>query len=118
MSEHEHDGSCSCESEDDPIITLELDDGQEVECSVLSIFPLEGKQYIALLPISGDEEEEDEDSDSEVYLYRYSEDENGEPILDNIEDDDEFEAVSDRFDEILDEEEYDEISEEEPNDKK
>ena len=27
----------------------------------------------------------------EVYLYRYSEDENGQPNLENIEDDDEYE---------------------------
>ena len=47
--------------------------------------------------------------EGEVYLYRYSEDKDGQPNLDNIEDDDEFEAVSDAFDEMLDAAEYDEI---------
>ena len=53
---------------------------------------------------------DDEDSEEgEVYLYRYTEDENGEPNLENIEDDDEYEIVADAFDELLDEQEYDEL---------
>ena len=43
------------------------------------------------------------------YLYRYSETEDGEPTLDNIEDDDEYEVVADAFDELLDAQEYDEL---------
>ena len=45
----------------------------------------------------------------EVYLYRYTETEDGAPNLENIEDDDEYEIVADAFDELLDEQEYDEI---------
>ena len=47
--------------------------------------------------------------EGEVYLYRYSETEDGTPVLDNIEDDDEYEIVADAFDEMLDSEEYDEL---------
>ena len=86
-------------------VTLTLDDGKELECVVLTIFPAGDKEYIALLPM---EEEGDED-DGEVYLYRYSEDEDGMPNLENIEDDDEYEIVADAFDELLDEQEYDEV---------
>ena len=64
-------------------VTLTLDDGREIECVVLTIFPAGGKDYIALLPMDDIEAE-----DGEVYLYRYSEDENGQPNLENIEDDD------------------------------
>ena len=39
--------------------------------------------------------------DSDVYLYRYEE-KNGEPALDNIDDDEEYEIVADAFDEFLD----------------
>ena len=53
-------------------VTLTLDDGREIECVVLTIFPAGGKDYIALLPMDDIEAE-----DGEVYLYRYSEDENG-----------------------------------------
>ncbi len=88
-------------------VTLTLDDGTELECVVLTIFEAGGRDYIALLPAEG------EDADTgEVYLYRYSET-NGEPELDNIEDDDEYEIVADAFDELLDEQEYDELVSEE-----
>lgn len=85
-------------------VTLTLDDGKELECVVLTIFPAGDKEYIALLPIDDEEAEE-----GEVYLYRYTEDEDGQPNLENIEDDDEYEIVADAFDELLDEQEYDEI---------
>ncbi len=85
-------------------VTLTLDDGKELECVVLTIFPAGDKEYIALLPMDDEEAEE-----GEVYLYRYTEDEDGQPNLENIEDDDEYEIVADAFDELLDEQEYDEI---------
>ena len=47
--------------------------------------------------------------DGDVYLYGYTEDEDGNPILRDIEDDDEFEAVCDRFDEVCDEEDFEEL---------
>lgn len=74
------------EPEEEMTVTLTLDDGTELECIVLSIFEAGKKDYIALLPVENIESE-----DGEVYLYRYSEDENGEPILDNIESDEEYE---------------------------
>ena len=92
------------EEEFEATVTLELDNGETVECAVITIFPVGEKDYIALLPLEGSEYDE-----GEVYLYRYSEDDNGEPTLDNIMDDDEYEAVSDAFDEMLDELEYDEL---------
>ena len=54
---------------------------------------------------------EDEDSE-EVYLYRYSEDEEGQPELTNIETDEEYELAAEAFDEWLDEEEFDELGDE------
>ena len=89
-------------------VTLTLDDDTEVECAVISIYEAAGRQYIALLPLGGEEED-----NGEVYLYRYSEDESGEPQLDNIEDDDEYEIAADAFDEQLDLAEYDELVDEE-----
>ena len=85
-------------------VTLTLDDGSEVECVVLTIFEAVDRDYIALLPTEGAEADE-----GEVYLYRYEEDADGNPSLDNIEDDDEYEVVADAFDELLDDQEFDEI---------
>ena len=89
-------------------VTLTLDDGSQLECVVLTIFDAGEREYIALLPMDGQEAEE-----GEVYLYRYSEDANANPNLENIEDDEEYDIVADSFDELLDEQEYDELVSEE-----
>ena len=91
------------DQDDEMYVTLSMEDGEDVECVVITIFEALERDYIALLPTEGIEAEE-----GEVYLYRYSEDEDGNPSLDNIADDDEYEAVADAFDEWLDEQEYDE----------
>lgn len=85
-------------------VTLTLDDGSDLECVVLTIFEAGENDYIALLPLDGNEYE-----DGEVFLYRYRENADGTPELDNIISDEEYEIVADAFDELLDEAEYDEI---------
>jgi len=89
---------------EDLVLTLEMEDGTTEDCIVLTIFPMDDKQYIALLPVAQAEDEE-----ADVYLYAYAEDEEGNPILSDIEDDDEFEAVCDRYDEVCDEEDFEEL---------
>lgn len=91
-------------------ITLTLEDGSELICDVIAIFPVDGKKYIALLP-------EDADEDADIFLYRYEESGSDEFDLINIEDDDEFDAVSDAFDELLDDAEFDEMFEDEEENK-
>ena len=76
-----------------------------MECAVLTIFSAGDRQYIALLPLEDAEDTEEGD----VFIYRFEEDENGEPTLDNIEDDDEYETAADKFDEWMDSLEFDEI---------
>ncbi len=88
----------------DTTVTLTLDNDEELECAVISIFEADNKRYIALLPLEGDDAE-----NGEVYLYRYNETADGQPDLANIETDEEFEIVSDAFDELLDEAEYQEL---------
>ena len=92
------------EEAEETTVTLTLDDDTTLECIVINIFQAGDREYIALLPMEGEAAE-----DGEVYLYRYSEDEDGQPNLENIEDDDEFEMVSDAFDEMLDSAEFDEL---------
>ena len=92
------------EEEQEMTVTLTLDDDTEVECVVLTVFNAGEHEYIALLPMEGADSEE-----GEVYLYRYSETEDGTPNLDNIEDDDEYEIVAEAFDELLDDQEFDEL---------
>lgn len=85
-------------------VTLTLDNDEELECAIMTIFEVENQQYIALLPL-----DEDGNDDGEVYLYRFKELENGDPVLDNIEDDDEYERAADKFDEWLDSQEFEEF---------
>ena len=94
------------DDESDMQVTLSLDDGSEVECAILTIFELEEQNYIALLPL---DEDGNENEEGEVFIYRYFEDEEGNPSLENIEDDEEYEAVADRFDELLDKAAYEDM---------
>lgn len=109
---HSPNENCDCDNteglENELTVTLTLDNNQELECVVLTIFPIKEQKYIALLPISENEEEE-----GEVYLYRFFESEDHELSLENIEDDEEYEAVADAFEEYLDAQEFDEMMEEE-----
>lgn len=98
-------------AEEEMTVTLDLEDGSTVVCSVVTILEVDGQDYIVLLPL----DEEGENEDGEVWFYRYSEnpdDPNEEPELEYIENDDEYELVADAFDEFLDSVEYDEIVEE------
>ncbi|MCM1123784.1 MAG: DUF1292 domain-containing protein [Eubacterium sp.] len=92
-------------------VDLELDDGTSVTCAVITILTVSGQEYIALLPL----DDQGENTDGEVWFYRYSEnpdDPNEEPELGYIDDDDEYEAVADAFDEYLDSAEFDELVDE------
>ena len=91
------------EEGDDLFVTLELEDGTEVETQVITIFEVEEQDYIVLIPVDQVEEEE-----GEVYIYRYFESEDGEPGLDNIETQEEFDMVSEIFDQIVEDGEFDE----------
>ena len=88
-------------------VTLTLDNDEELECSVLTIFETDGQQYIALLPLN----DKGENEDGQIYLYRLIDNgEDEEPGLENILDDEEFERVSDAFNEWMDEQDFGEIT--------
>ena len=97
------------ESNDEEMtVTLDLEDGSSVECAIVTILTVNNQDYIVLLPL----DENGENEDGEVWFYRYSENENDpneEPELGYIDDDDEYEAVADAFDEYLDSAEFDEL---------
>ena len=104
VSDNTSDG---CEAES-MTVTLDLDDGKSVECAVVTILEVGGRDYIALSPM----EVTDEYPEGTVWLYRYSEnpdDPNEEPELDYIDNDDEYERVEDKFEEYLDDSEFDEM---------
>ena len=75
-------------------MTIVDEDGAEYELEVLSTLEYNGCTYLAVIPAGSDEEE-----DLEVSILKSIE-EDGEPILCAIEDDDELQAV---YDLIMDE---------------
>ena len=87
-----------------------LDDNTECECAIIRIFPAGDNDYIALLPLEGEAADNDE-----VYLYWYKVEGDNEPVLENIESDQEYELVSEAFDEELDAMEYEDLYEGEDN---
>jgi len=78
--------------EEEAIITLEFDDGVELECEIMGVFDYDGKEYIALIPL--------DDSD-DVYIYGYKEIGEDEFELVDIEDDELFKGVVAEFEAIM-----------------
>ncbi len=88
------------------IYTLTDEEGNENEFELLGTYEKDGKTYLALVPLA--------DGEGEFVILRAEIDENGEELLETIDDDDEFYAVADYFEDTLfDEIDYDENSEEE-----
>lgn len=81
------------------IITLEYDDGTELECEMMGVFEADGKEYIALIP---------QDDSDDVYIYGYKEVSEDEFELIDIEDDAEFERAVAVFDQLMFEEDEEE----------
>lgn len=96
------------EASEEMTVDLDLDDGSHITCAVVTILTVSNQDYIVLLPL----DENGQNQNGEVWFYRYFEDENdsnAEPTLEYIDDDDEYEAVGEAFDEYLDSAEFDEI---------
>ncbi len=112
MDKNNHQNENNGFDAEEMTVELELEDGSSVTCAIVTILTVSDQDYIVLLPL----DEEGENEDGEVWFYRYSEnpnDPNEEPILDYIDDDDEYETVADAFDEYLDSAEFDELMDDE-----
>ena len=95
-------GGCSSAGGCDPVenhktITLTMEDDTEVECAILTVFPVDAKEYIALLPL----DENGQNESGEVYLYAFARTESGDPMLSNIESDEEYAKAAVAFDTVL-----------------
>ena len=77
---------------DADFITLEYDDGTELECEILGVFEAAEKEYIALVP---------QDDSDDVYIYGYKETGEDEFELIDIEDDSEFEKATEEFEKLV-----------------
>lgn len=96
---HSHEG-CGCghsHHEEEQLMTLLLDNDEEIKCSVIDIFEVEGKDYIALLPVGEDE----------LLLFQYEQNEESFDLK-SIETEEEFEKVQKVFFEFLKDDDFEE----------
>lgn len=84
---------------EESVMHLVLDDDTELDCMVLGFFEVEDYEYIALLPV------DEEKAEAGVLLYEYVELDDEAFDLLSIQDDDEFESVSEAFYNLFSEEE-------------
>ena len=84
--------------DDRETITLLDENGEETEFEVLGVITVEDIDYAILIPI-----DEDEDED-QAYIFRIDTDENGEEVLSEVEDDEEFEMVKDAWENLCEDE--------------
>ena len=84
-------------TEEDEVVTLVDEEGAEHDFTVIDIIEVEGAEYAIMLPV--DEE------NNEAIILKFSKDEDGNELLVDIEDDEEWEKVSDAWEEMIADEE-------------
>lgn len=90
-------------------VTLDLEDGTALECDVLLVFEENERNYIALVPT----QQVENGDEADIYFYRLEGTSTEELAIDNIESDEEYQDVAERFEEIMDEQEFSDILTEE-----
>lgn len=105
-NDHKHDYCLEQDFEEFDTIILTDDEGQDHEFLHIDTLDVEGSTYFVLMPISeGDEESEsesesqsesDEDAD-EAIILKLGKDDQGNDMLLDIEDDEEWEKVADAW---------------------
>ncbi len=100
MSDHDHKHDHEFEEELDTVVLTD-ENGEEHEFVHLETIELEGNTYFVLMPLT--EEEEEADEADEAIILKLGKDDEGNDILLDIEDDEEWEKVADAW-ESLDEE--------------
>ena len=86
------------------ILILTDEEGNELNFELLASLEDGGVEYKALIPVDENGNEEGD----EYIILRCAVDENGEPVLETIEDDEEFDRIADIFDDDMADVFYDE----------
>ena len=75
-------------------ITLTMEDDSELQCATLGTFQAGDYEYIVLQPVM--------EAEGEVLVFRYSEDADGEPLLEEVDSEEEYGVVSKAFEDFVD----------------
>jgi len=101
MTNHEHD-----HEHEESTVVLTDEEGNEHEFELLTILEVDGNNYAVLLPLMQPEvEDEAAEFEEEAIILRISQDEDGNDVLQEIEDDEEWERVAAEYDKLADEDE-------------
>ena len=93
------------ENEEIEIVTLEDEDGNEVDFEFIGECEIEGTVYFAVTPAGV---QDDNEGIIEFTLLKLATDENGDEMYVSVDDEDEFDKVASVFDDLFDsEEDYD-----------
>lgn len=91
--------------EEFPILVLIDEEGVEHEFELLAELELDDEKYRVLVPFE-DEEEESDEEEVEVVILKVVIDEEGNELLSDIEDDEEWEKVADAWQELSESEDF------------
>lgn len=91
--------------ENEGLVVLIDENGEEVEFEHLDTIEMNGNEYVVLLPLSDEEEEEEQDVD-EVIILRIEHNDDGEDSFVTVEDEEEVTEVFEEFRSRM-EDEYD-----------
>lgn len=72
---------------DDKVIKITTDEGEEISCLILLKYVMEGRDYIAVMPLKDNPE-------GDIYLFRMIRDRTE---LENIEDEEEYQRAAETF---------------------
>lgn len=73
------------------VITIPVSDGTEREFAIMDTFSVDGKDYVAVSLVEGEEIKDG------VFIYSYTTAEDGDMIVEQIETEEEYERVADEY---------------------
>lgn len=92
--------------EEFPILILIDEEGVEHEFEMLAELEIDDEKYRVLVPFDEEESEELDDEEVEVVILKVVQDEEGNELLSDIEDDEEWEKVADAWQELSESEDF------------
>lgn len=89
-----HTEGCSFIDTDKESLTLTYEDGRNVRCTIVRIFRTPEQKYIVLIP-------EDGSTKGTAYLYHFDTDDDGAPLVTQIESEEEYREASAIFEAMM-----------------
>ena len=81
----------------EPLVTLIDENGEEFEFVVLDTFFVDDNEYAVLAPLEEEGEEEAEESEEEAVVLRIEDDDEGNQVLVPVEEEEEWQKIADAW---------------------